>query len=140
MRIFVVVGLYKGCLEDLKVFLDEGKAVKFYTEKMSKYGKDNENDLRLQAHNVSFEDTDFIRTADGENILYCLSEEDAQNVAGKESDKKLNTKELLQVQRKIELGLESCWHGVTEAAVEAVLEERGKNNDVTNKETETKTT
>lgn len=132
MKVYVVVGLYGGCLEDSKVFFDQLEAKKFYTEQMKKHGKNNENDIRLQVHDVSFPPTGFARTADGENILWILLEEDAQNVAEKEFKTKLNTEELLQVQKKLEFGLE-CWYDIMETAVEAVLEERKKDNEAINK-------
>ncbi|GAH34867.1 unnamed protein product, partial [marine sediment metagenome] len=38
---------------------------------------------------------------------------------------KLDTAELLEIQKKLGFGLE-CWYGVMETAIEAVLEERKK--------------
>lgn len=132
MKVYVVTGLYKGCLEDSKVFLDEEKAKEFASKIYKEYGSKAENRVRFQAHDISFEKTGFTRTTDGENILWVLLEEDAQNVAKKEFKTKLNTEELLEIQKKLGFGLE-CWSTVIETAVEAVLEERKKDNEANDK-------
>ena len=132
MKVTTVLGLYGGCLEDLEVFLDQSKAAEFFAKKMMEYGRDPDNAVRMQTHDVSFKHTGFTRTTDGENILWVLLEEDAQNVAEREFKTKLNTEELLQVQKKLGFGLE-CWSTVIETAVEAVLEERKKDNEANDK-------
>ena len=139
MKVYVVTGLWGGLLEDSEVFLDEEKAKKFLRKIYKEYGSKAENQVRLQTHDVSFKHTGFTRTTDGENILWVLLEEDAQNVAEREFKTKLDTTELLEIQKKLEFGLE-CWSGVIETAVEAVLEERKKNNEAANKGTKAKTT
>ena len=132
MKVYVVTGLWGGLLEDSEVFLDEEKAKKFQRKIYKEYGSKAENQVRLQAHEISFKHTGFTRTTDGENILWVLLEEDAQNVAEREFKTKLDTAELLEIQKKLEFGLE-CWSGVIETAVEAVLEERKKDNEANDK-------
>jgi len=125
MKVYVVTGLCGGLLEDSEVFLDETKATQFCDKIYKAYGKEAGNRVIFQAHDISFEKTGFTQTTDGENILWVLLEEDAQNVAEKEFKTKLDTAELLEIQKKLGFGLE-CWYGVMETAVEAVIEERKK--------------
>jgi len=139
MKVTTVLGLYGGCLEDLEVFLDQSEAAEFFAKKMMEYGREPDNRVRMQTHDVSFKHTGFTQTTDGENILWVLLEEDAQNVAEREFKTKLNTEELLEIQKKLGFGLE-CWSTVIETAVEAILEERKKDNETINKGTKTKTT
>ncbi|GAH27687.1 unnamed protein product, partial [marine sediment metagenome] len=46
MKIYVVVGLYEGCLEDSTVFLDEKKAKEFLSKIYKEYGSKAENRVR----------------------------------------------------------------------------------------------
>lgn len=68
----------------------------------------------------------FIRTEDGEKLLWHLSEVDAQKIAKEKINRKLTEAELLSVQKALESGFENCWHDILESAVDSVIEESAK--------------
>ena len=63
----------------------------------------------------------FTKTERGEKILWCLLEDDAQEVAKREIDRKLITdEELYQVQKGLEFGFE-FWEEVMRTAIEETV-------------------
>ena len=47
MKVHIVVGVWRGCIQDVEVFLDEEKAKKRKVEIDQEYGHNKENDSTL---------------------------------------------------------------------------------------------
>lgn len=63
----------------------------------------------------------YSHTKNGERILWCLLESDAQDMAEARIKRKLSVVELLQVKKGLESGLGECWHDIMATSMDLAV-------------------
>jgi len=65
----------------------------------------------------------YSHTKNGERILWCLLEADAQDIAEARIKRKLTKMELVLVRKGLESGLGECWHDVMATSIDLAVEQ-----------------